>query len=188
MEQVVCLFHIHRPAGQRTCNMGSIISKIADEIALHGSYEKYLEQLRNELKASFHNPPDPIVWRAQVPPMRNAPPPPPPGRLIKEGGAVVRKPEPGRPTPDLLRSKTHYLKTLPGPFRAVRLREKKAEMRFNDRKFRVGDVLVLREFDARTGQCTGDEEVRRITHVLEGGQFGIETGYVMLSMTDFFKP
>lgn len=41
----------------------------------------------------------------------------------------------------------HNLKTWPEYFRAVRNREKTFELRFNDRDFKVGDVLLLQEFN-----------------------------------------
>lgn len=81
--------------------------------------------------------------------------------------------------------KTHELKTLTNPFNAICRNDKKAEFRFNDRDFKVGDRLYLREWipdggTERGGYFTGDSRMRRITHIQTG--FGIPDGYAMLSM------
>lgn len=47
---------------------------------------------------------------------------------------------------------THYLKTWPEYFKAIKSGEKKAELRLNDRDFKVGDTLILEEY------CPGGEE------------------------------
>lgn len=78
----------------------------------------------------------------------------------------------------------HTLKTWPEPFKAVIANQKTVEVRKADRDFKVGDVLELREFAPDTQTFTGSRCLRRITHVLPGGQFGIEDGYVVMSITD----
>lgn len=47
----------------------------------------------------------------------------------------------------------HELKIQPQYFEAVANRTKQFEIRFNDRGFQVGDVLILREYD--NGEYTG---------------------------------
>ncbi|MCA1693508.1 MAG: DUF3850 domain-containing protein, partial [Actinobacteria bacterium] len=71
---------------------------------------------------------------------------------------------------------------------------KTLDVRINDRGYRAGDTLILREFDphGRTvvtetqvetqGTYTGRSCQRLVTHVLLGGVFGIEAGYVALSL------
>ena len=75
---------------------------------------------------------------------------------------------------------THELKTLPQFFRAVRNDTKPFEVRLNDRNFAVGDLLLLLEWDgeAFTHECCA----RVVTYVLQGGQFGIEPGYVVMGL------
>lgn len=78
----------------------------------------------------------------------------------------------------------HELKTDPACWDACDLYTKRAEVRLNDRDYRVGDHLVLRKLDAFGLAAISDLGlVVRVTHVLEGGQYGIEAGYVLLSFT-----
>ncbi|MFK8259665.1 DUF3850 domain-containing protein [Erwinia sp. AnSW2-5] len=64
--------------------------------------------------------------------------------------------------------KTHTLKILPEYFAAVLSGDKKAEFRFNDRKFSVGDLLVLQEWSGGPSiPYTGREIEVLVTHVLE---------------------
>lgn len=76
----------------------------------------------------------------------------------------------------------HELKTWPEHFEAVRRRVKTFEVRKDDRTFQVGDFLHLREWDPATKEYTGRDCMRPVLHILRGGQFGIESGYVVLSI------
>lgn len=78
---------------------------------------------------------------------------------------------------------THYLKTWPEHYQYIKTGEKKAEVRFNDRDFKVGDYLSLMEYDPKTTQYSGHYIVAIVTHILEGGQFGLEKGFVMMSIS-----
>lgn len=79
--------------------------------------------------------------------------------------------------------KLHELKTWPEHFRCVEAGWKTFELRKNDREFEVGDVLALHEYVPDTNKYTGRVCFRRITHVLPGGSFGLEDGYVALSLS-----
>lgn len=61
----------------------------------------------------------------------------------------------------------HRLKTWPEFFRALLLGTKTYEVRRNDRDFRVGDVLVLAEYDPANGEFSG-HEVRRVVTRVDG--------------------
>ncbi|AYV11533.1 MULTISPECIES: DUF3850 domain-containing protein [Shewanella] len=77
----------------------------------------------------------------------------------------------------------HHLKIDPELFDAVRRRDKTAEIRRDDRGFNIGDVLIIYPFDRESGQRVGTDECHRVvTHKVDGGQFGIEAGYCLLSM------
>ena len=92
-------------------------------------------------------------------------------------------------------SKIHELKILPYFFVAVKAGSKTFELRKNDRNFKVGDILVLKEFKTGCVDHTGDEEVvieergytgreikKRISYILEGGQYGLRKGYSILAL------
>jgi hypothetical protein len=65
---------------------------------------------------------------------------------------------------------THHLKTWPEFYSKVVTGEKSFEIRRNDRSFAVGDVLILREFDPKTDQYTGQEVYRRVVYLTDFGQ------------------
>ena len=81
----------------------------------------------------------------------------------------------------------HELKTDPDTFQAVWDGRKTFEIRFNDRGFKMGDVLWLKETDVpghliKQGmkwQYTGRTLRRVVSHVLEG--YGLHSGWVCLS-------
>jgi hypothetical protein len=83
----------------------------------------------------------------------------------------------------------HELKTDPEVFAAVLDGSKTYEIRYNDRGFKVGDTLRLRETrytgqemrgpDPRPIEFTGREVTRVVSHVLSG--YGLQPGWVILS-------
>ncbi|MEO0870471.1 MAG: DUF3850 domain-containing protein [Pseudomonadota bacterium] len=82
-------------------------------------------------------------------------------------------------------SKIHYLKTDQQFKFDVMRGEKRFEVRRNDRDFKQGDILML-------GPVSDDDDKSvvpvRVDYILEGGQFGIEPGYVVMSVTGFHWP
>ncbi len=75
----------------------------------------------------------------------------------------------------------HELKTWPRFFAGLLDGTKTAEVRLNDRYFRVGDELILREFNAETDDYTGRVERRFISRV-DGLRLVIgRGGFVLLS-------
>ena len=56
---------------------------------------------------------------------------------------------------------------------------KTAEIRYNDRNYQVGDILILNEIDEHD-IFTGNKCSVIVTHVLDDNQY-LQTGYVMLS-------
>jgi len=76
----------------------------------------------------------------------------------------------------------HELKVDPIPFRRMFECEKTFEVRKNDRDFQVNDVLYLREYNRELNDYSGRTMFRRVTYVLEGGQYGIEKGYCVMSI------
>lgn len=76
----------------------------------------------------------------------------------------------------------HNLKILPQYFKAVVDGTKKFELRKNDRDYQVGDCIFLNEYDGTN--YTGNSLPVMITYLLKGGQYGLEDGYVILSIED----
>jgi len=56
------------------------------------------------------------------------------------------------------------------------------EVRKNDRDFKIGDILLLKEWDNIKNEYTGSSTKYTITYILYGGQFGIEVDYVVLGI------
>ena len=82
--------------------------------------------------------------------------------------------------------KIHILKTWPEQWDAIDRGDKTFEARRDDRGFSVGDALVLRRFCPGEGvTMMGGAPVDQtvwVTHILRGGQFGIEPGHVVMSV------
>lgn len=77
-------------------------------------------------------------------------------------------------------AKTHELKIIPKYFKDVVDGDKNFELRKNDRDFKVGDSLMLKEFD--NGEYTGDSVQVVVTYILVGGEYGLNKDYVILGI------
>jgi hypothetical protein len=77
-------------------------------------------------------------------------------------------------------SVTHDLKVWSSYFESLLDGTKNFEVRFNDRGFKSGHYLRLREW--LNNEFTGRELTKRVTYVLQGGLFGLEAGYVALAL------
>ncbi|MFL0251271.1 ASCH/PUA domain-containing protein [Clostridium neuense] len=73
----------------------------------------------------------------------------------------------------------HELKTLPEYFQAVKEKRKPFEVRKNDRNFKVGDSLYLREWTGE--EYTGRKLIRIITYILNDSRY-VKEGYVILGI------
>jgi hypothetical protein len=85
----------------------------------------------------------------------------------------------------------HHVKSWPPHYQDTAVDAKRIDIRTNDRDYQPGDILHLREYDPTptpiddpctiigyTGRCC----IRRITHVLPGGQFGLDPTAAALSL------
>lgn len=81
----------------------------------------------------------------------------------------------------------HELKVWPEYYAAIDAGKKTLELRKDDRGFQVGDSLLLREFDPKTG-IYGESCERVVTHIVQGGHFGIADGYVAMSISEAIVP
>ena len=86
--------------------------------------------------------------------------------------------------------KHHFLKTDPEVFQASWDEIKGFEIRFNDRDYRPGDTLTLAETSApgeemKSGASlvyTGREIDQEVDYVLHGPIYGLQPGWVILSV------
>ena len=78
--------------------------------------------------------------------------------------------------------KTHELKTWTEYFNEIKSRNKTFELRKNDRDYKVGDILILQDFDNNSGQYSGTEIIANVTYVLYGGVFGLDQGYCIMGL------
>jgi len=79
----------------------------------------------------------------------------------------------------------HELKTWPEYFQLMVNGEKPFELRKNDRDFKAGHSLFLREYDDSSKEYTGRTLNRKITYVLEGDEaetFGLKKGFCILGL------
>lgn len=75
----------------------------------------------------------------------------------------------------------HYLKTETQFYQSVERGEKTWEVRFNDRDYKVGDMIYLDE--VVQGVPTGRQSKQyEITYIYEGRQYGLKDGFVIFSI------
>jgi ASC-1-like (ASCH) protein len=78
----------------------------------------------------------------------------------------------------------HALKVWPEYYQDIESGKKPFELRKNDRDFKQGDILLLQEWDPKTGKYTRNEIELLVSYILEGGQFGLEEGYVIMALVE----
>jgi len=80
--------------------------------------------------------------------------------------------------------KLHELKIHPEHFANVKAGRKTAELRLDDRDFRIGDVLLLKEWKTRAQEFSGREIRKPITHITRCRMWipGVEEDWCVLHM------
>jgi hypothetical protein len=74
------------------------------------------------------------------------------------------------------------LKTWPVYFHALWSSEKTFEVRKDDRDYKVGDRLILQEYDPRA-ECYLDREIHAdVTYKMPGGRWGIAEEYCVMAL------
>jgi len=89
-----------------------------------------------------------------------------------------------------IRCKYHDLKIDPAGFLAIIIGLTKYEVRFDDRGFKVGDFVCLKETKYTGEQMKNGCELiytnrsvkKTISHILRGPIYGLEKGWVILSL------
>ena len=84
-------------------------------------------------------------------------------------------------------TKIHELKCHPEPFSLTMKGLKLYELRKNDRDFKVGDGLRLREWDPKTETYSGREYLVPIVCMTMGGQFGLPLDLCILGLGVFWQ-
>ena len=85
--------------------------------------------------------------------------------------------------------KIHELKCWPEFFLPLKERTKEFELRKNDRDYKVGDYLLIREFDPSMlddcGDYTGRKTYRQVQEILAADRApdGLKDGFVILGLT-----
>lgn len=87
--------------------------------------------------------------------------------------------------------KVHSLKTDKSLFGQSFAGSKPWKIRFDDRGFEIGDLLLLEEtvhsgIEMKEGaplQYTGRELSRLVTFIFKGEAYGVKTGYVIMSVS-----
>ncbi len=80
---------------------------------------------------------------------------------------------------------THDLKTWPEFFDAIKSGDKTFELRKDDRGFRAGDFLRLKEWLPTDKRYTGREITAQVTYIMAGPSFGIERDHVCMAIKPF---
>jgi hypothetical protein len=83
------------------------------------------------------------------------------------------EPEPNR--------KEHNLKVWPGFYDALESGEKTFELRHDDRGYRAGDVLLLREWSPNSGEYTGRQMRRKVSYIISG-LWGLQQNVVCMAL------
>lgn len=81
----------------------------------------------------------------------------------------------------------HDLKCVTEPFQAKWDKKKSWEFRKNDRDFKVGDLLLEKEYDPITDTYSGREILEEVIWILPGGQFGVPDDCVIMSTKEIYK-
>lgn len=66
---------------------------------------------------------------------------------------------------------THALKTDPGFFKSIVKGDKTFDVRKHDRPFKVGDKLLLQEFNQETEKYSGEEWHGEIVYILDSSDY-----------------
>jgi ParB family chromosome partitioning protein len=80
--------------------------------------------------------------------------------------------------------KEHDLKTWPNPFSAVWTKQRHHEIRINDRDYKVGDVLKLREWCPLERVYSGRVICALVTYISRGGEWGLPSVLCVMSFVE----
>ncbi len=78
----------------------------------------------------------------------------------------------------------HELKTINPYFTDMWLMKKRFEVRFNDRNFKIGEILNLKEYDPITKKYSDRSIWCEIIYILDNPDY-VKEGYVILGIKEF---
>lgn len=79
----------------------------------------------------------------------------------------------------------HVLKTWPVYFQAIVDRKKRFEIRFNDRDFKEGDTLILREYRPEQKHYTGRKVLVNVLYIFKEDHYELlARNLVIMSISD----
>lgn len=87
-----------------------------------------------------------------------------------------------------IRQSTHELKSWPEYFRAIVTGDRRHELRKNDRDYKVGDIILLREYDPKNRWFTGSKLQVEVTSITSTdvpcavSEQGLHPDYCILSI------
>jgi len=76
----------------------------------------------------------------------------------------------------------HELKVWIDYYNDIENGSKKFELRYNDRDFKVGDKLRLREYDNIQNFYTDREVTKTVTYILSDTQFGLKENWIVMGL------
>mgnify|MGYP000122885120 FL=1 len=79
---------------------------------------------------------------------------------------------------------THALKTWPEFYEQVEKGLKSFELRKNDRNYKLGDDLILQEYNPEKKEYTGKEWKGTISYVFDNEAFGLKKGFILLGIKE----
>jgi hypothetical protein len=78
----------------------------------------------------------------------------------------------------------HRLKTIQPYYGKVRNKQKRFEIRKADREFKVGDTLILQEYDPILQTYSGRECAVKVLYILtDAKEYGLMDGYCLMSIS-----
>ena len=81
-------------------------------------------------------------------------------------------------------SNIHVLKCWPEAYRDIVSGIKAYEYRRNDRGFEIGDYLVLKEWNPKTKEYTGEVFTVIVTHITKGPLYRVRRGYCVMAIRE----
>ena len=75
----------------------------------------------------------------------------------------------------------HELKTWPEYFEEIKTGDKTFEIRKNDRNFKIGDEILLDEYEPKLDRYTGRQLLGKITYIIRDFPIALKDNYIVFS-------